>query len=664
MYRLFLLLLFFPFLPVRAQLLTNAGFEGAYAGTAPGWNAITWGTVYPTVSYSKETSQIHSGSAAQKITVSDLGSGGTMLTQNYDFPAGEVFEGSIWIRSDSTMKISFMFQERVPYYYSPVAYVTDVGPTWQKITVKGGYRRSTSSNQTIILGRFVIQPLSNGTLYVDEATFDNITQITWNNPVSDTSVVPSTYFGMHVNKLGVHQTYPAVNFGMMRLWNTGTEWRHIEPTQGVLPSAANWIYDASGNSGFGFRMEYYSDFANTNNPDCELIYTMGQTPSWSAPYPDIPPSNINDWQNYVSEVGTRFNGRIKNWEIWNESDYIGSYSGTMQELKDLSQVAWQELKSIDTSNRVMTPNFISGGGMADYLYYGGAAYADLISWHHYPAFIPEESIPEIIATASVMENYNLSHLPLWNTEGAISFPTGMILTEEERMAAVSRTYIIQWLYGVKNFNWYCWDIFGDISVDFVQLSYSQTPNQYDSIVAAGIAYHETSEWLIGAQVMSKSVSNNTWQVEIKRPNGYQAWIVWNTAGTNSFSIPAAWNITHMRDLYGNSTPYSSSSVQIGLRPILLENGIYNTVTEENPEEVPLVFPNPFNDECIITFKKTMGSTYLFSVYDLEGRVVRNNEVVTSDRITFKRNELSTGVYFYQIREVETGKVFSGKVAVL
>lgn len=659
MHRIFYLFLLTFTLPLSAQLLSNAGFEGSYTAVAPGWNGISWGGA--NVSYLKETAQVHSGSAAQKIVVAGLGSGGIMLKQDYDFPAGAVHEGGIWLRADSAMKVAFMFQERVPSYFVPAAFIAEIDTAWQHYAIQGGFRRITSSNQTTIQGRFVVQPLSAGALYVDDASFSDVTAVIWNGPVSDTGEVPQSYFGMHINKLGLHQTYPAINFGTLRLWDTGTEWQQIEPTQGVLSSPSNWVYDASGNSGFGFRLEYYTSFFSSNNPSGEMIYTMGQTPSWSAPYADMPPSSISDWQNYVSIVGSRFDSLVKNWEVWNECDYYGTYSGTMAELKDLARTAHQQLKSIDASCHVLTPDFISAQGVADYLLLAGDSFSDIVSWHHYPSAVPEESIAEIAGIRSVMNNYGMSDQPLWNTEGAISYPAGDTLTEEESMAAVSRCYIIQWLFGVRNFNWYCWDVYGDAAHDFVRLSYSKTPNQYDSIAPAGIAYRETASWMTGAKVISKSVAGNTWQVGLQRP-GYSAWIVWNTSGTMPFTVPAQWNIGTVRDLYGNSTPFSGTTLNIGLRPLLMESGAMGMQDHITDNSVT-AFPNPFNEFCIISFRQQQASQYEFTLYNATGELVKKQEKLHEGKVVLNRNGLPAGMYYYLITEKKSARVLTGKLIV-
>lgn len=631
----------------QPQLLTNPGFEGSFTNVASGWHQITYGiSLPPVVSYGKETVVKHAGSSSQRIAVNSLGDGATLLVQDFDFTAGNIFEGSIWLHASDSMKIIFMFQERVPFYHVPAIYIKKIGPSWEKLTIKGGYKRNVLTNQPLIEGRFVIQPLDTGTLYVDESSLTNITDTILNDPVSNSNAIPSNYFGMHVNKLGIHQTYPAVGIGAMRLWDTGTDWQTIEPTQGLLSNPSNWIYDSTGLSGFGFRLDYYVNYILSHDSAASILYTMGQTPSWAATNSSLPPLLISDWQNYVNILGNRYAGVIKYWEVWNEADYNGSYSGSADELVLLSQTAYQELKNIDSANTVLSPNFTSAQGLAEFLYSSGGNYADYISWHNYPSKIPEESIPEIIGILNVMENYGCSSKPLWNTEGAVSSALTDTLTMAEGIAAVSRAYISQWLFGIENFNWYCWDVYGDFSHNFTELSYSAVPHQYDSIAPPGIAYRETVTWLKGAQVVSKSVNNNTWVVELQRPGGYHAWIVWNTTGSQSFNIPALWNITSIRDLYADTLTAIPSVIQISQLPLLLENNFAVGMADTKNENRATIFPNPSHDK--LTIHCVSGKINTVELLTVTGQLIALPENTFENEQVIDVKNLDAGVYFIKI----------------
>lgn len=636
-----------------AQLLSNPGFEGSYTTTAPGWSQITYGSPsFPSVLYSKETGNVHSGAAAQKIVVNNLGDGATLLIQPYDFPAGKIYEGSVWLRADDTMKIVFMFQERVPDYYVPAVIVKDVHPGWQQLIIRGGYSRNVINDQTLVQGRFVIQPLEPGTLYIDDASLRDITDSVLNGPVANTSEVPDSYFGMHINKLGVHQTYPPTSPGMIRLWNTGTEWKHIEPYSGALLDSLNWVYDPNNVFGAGFRLDYYVNFIRSHDTTAGILYTMGQTPSWSASSPAAPPGSLADWQNYVSIVGNRYKHKIRYWEPWNEVDFSSSWSGTNGQLRDLAESAYQTLKNIDPGNQVLTPNVAGAENLAHYLYEGGAAYADIVSWHHYPCRRPEEMIPEIIGMKSLMGNYGVSSKPLWNTEGAISIPAFGNFDPGEDLAAVSRTLLLQWTYGIANYNWYAWDIYYSSNCDYARLSASLNPNQYDSLTATGKAYVQTESWLKGAQVVSKQVTGDTWMIGLERSGGYKAWVVWNVSGTQNFVVPSAWNIQQVRDLYGLTTAFSGSSMQIDQRPLLVENGASTGISTPLPADEIYVFPNPFKDRINIRLPNRSFHHGSLTLRSITGEVVQRtwfDRGQNSAQAAMEPGDIPPGIYLLDLQ---------------
>jgi hypothetical protein len=627
-----------------AQALNNLGFEGTYTAVATGWYQNTWGSpVVPDLQYSRETSITHSGSSSQKIQINDLGDGATILAQDYDFTAGHVYYGEIWLRSDSAVTVAFMYQERVPYYFVPAVVVKQVGTAWTLFQIRGGYDRNIFTDQTNIQGRFVIQPLTKGTLYVDDAAFADGTASVISGPVADTGIIPASYFGMHLNKLGVHQTYPPVGQGMMRLWNTGTEWADIESYNGAMLNPQNWIYNSSANN--GFRLDYYVDFIQTNDPTTEMIYTMGQSPSWAAGNNTLPPDNLADWQNYVSIAGNRYHNKIRYWEPWNEVDYSGTYSGSLQKLDSISLIAFQELKNIDPANKILSPNFTGPEMLAHYLYEGGGGHEDIISWHHYPSRTPEDMIPEIIGMQDLMQNYNLSGKPLWNTEGAITIPNTGSFDPGEEAAALCRAYVVQWSFGVSNFNWYAWDVFGGSLTQYARLSYSATPNQYDSITPAGEAYRQTALWMKGAKMKSRAIMGATWMMGLERPGGYKAWIVWNTAGPLSFNLPSFMNVIQYRDLAGNVVQQTGSSVQISQSPILLENSDALNVLQVSPSISYFLSPNPALDACTIHFNKHDGNGWCLHLYNGYGQLVKTNTDISDDEVVIRRNGLPAGLYF-------------------
>jgi len=92
-----------------------------------------------------------------------------------------------------------------------------------------------------------------------------------------------------------------------------------------------------------------------------------------------------------------------------------------------------------------------------------------------------------------------------------------------------------------------------------------TPN------AAGIAYGEVYDWLLGAAVSPCSNSNNIYTCSITESGSTPAQAAWyystNENLTISYSVPGTF--AHYRDLAGNTNTISGGVVTLGPEPILL-----------------------------------------------------------------------------------------------
>ena len=530
-----------------AELLTNSGFEGSFDGVAPGWSHNNWAGV--SVHYSRETSDVHGGQAAQEIRVTDIPTNaGLIFTQDHTFTAGRTFEGSVWLRSSDSVTVRFEFR-RADHPYEAVACRTiQVGSKWQKLTIRGGFSKDSRGN-------FDIRFLSTGTLFVDDAELREI--VTDTNAVASQDVIPNTFFGMHINKWGTYNTWPSrLNFGLFRMWDTATNWRDLEPSQGI------WEW---------FRTDYYVNEARAN--DQEIIYTLGMTPDWAAARVNdaaSEPKNMDDWRDYVRTVATRYQGKIKYYEIWNEANYSGFYSGTVAKMLELTRIAREELKSVDPSIVVLSPNITSSGlaWLDEFLFRGGGQYVDAISWHRYPALDPENDLPLIEGVRNLMRSYGIGDRPLWNTEGS-NRKEGVSTSDELDRGLVARTYITEWASGISLFCWYAWDING---WDHVLLS----DDTYLNFRAAGEAYPLIVSWLSGARMTERVVDGNTWLIRIERADGYVGRLLWNTSGNATFLIPSSWSVERKRDLMGGFDIWEDyATVDIGVAPILLESALYS-----------------------------------------------------------------------------------------
>lgn len=541
------------------NLLQNPGFEGTYPyGPAPSWIANVWGTNAET--FNSTTNNPHGGSTAQVITLSNVGNGGALLKQTMPFPQDHTYQASIWMKSQSgqiPVQI-FLRDDTGQFFYTAYAVKTfTVQPYWQQFTIQGSFN-------TNINGSFGINVEAPGTVYVDDASVTDVT------PVNDTSValsqaIPKDYFGMHMLCKGCYSSYwPAVQFGIWRFWDNGTSWQEIETARGTY----NWT-----------SFDWFVSQAEANNTD--ILYTFGHVPQWASSQPaasnydTYPPANEQDWINYVQAIAGRYKGKIKYYELWNESDQSSFWNGTAQQLVTMAQDAYRTIKATDPNALVIAPNFQTPGlwFMDSFLYSGGIGSFDLMSMHIYPTTQPENDVRFAMNMRSLMNEYGLTNVQMFNTEGATTFTSSTVQNTTASAPSdrgdVGRAYVLNWLYGMGNFNWYTWDY---RSPSFLMVSANNSSGQPTVLTNAGTAYLQIGNWLTGAAMTGKQVTNDgTWEVDVVLANGQPGHIVWNTNGTVSYTIKPSCGATTQSDLAGNVTKIAGhSSIQIGISPVLLK----------------------------------------------------------------------------------------------
>jgi hypothetical protein len=398
----------------------------------------------------------------------------------------------------------------------------------------------------------------------------------------NTANIPSTYFGMTLNDpndwpqpapQGVGLQVGALAKGL------SVSWPFIEQTKGV--------YDWS-------TLDTYVSQAGAHGVD--MFYTNFDFPPWAVPNPTDPNncgtyasgvvacvnmvSNISDWQIWNAALVTRYAGRIHMYELYNEPNTAGSFSGTVAQMVQLTNTFHDIIRKNDPAALIGAPSSSNSGYTQNYYQAGGTLDVDTINLHEYPnvtvSDFPEFVLTKIVQTQQVMiKNGHLSELPLWDTETGWGNNAYALSDPQQRAAFVARYLFLQWSVGIQRAYWYAWD----------------EPNWgtlYDEglgiTLPAGVAYQQVQSWMLGAH-MNKPCSANgggqytgTYTCTLFRSGGYQAQAVWNASLTcNNGTCPTS-NYTpnpiyvQYRDIAGNVHPITSGqTVPISAQPILLEN---------------------------------------------------------------------------------------------
>ena len=377
------------------------------------------------------------------------------------------------------------------------------------------------------------------------------------------SQIPATSFGMHIQS-GVlsSQPWPSVPIGGMRLWDTDTTWYELEPSKGIY----NWS-----------TLDGYLSLAQAHNID--VLYTFGGTPLWGAsgsspncgyapvnPGSCYPPTNIQDWDNFVTALVVHSAGKIKYWEVWNEANLSEYWTGDVPTLATLAQHAYKIIKAANPNAVVLSPSSTGaatdiGNFLNTYFSSGGLPYSDGVAFHGYVNYngpsAPEGVLDLLTAVKISMASFGIAGKPIWDTEGSwgldINLPNSV-----NQQGYLARQFLVQLSAGVSRFYWYAWN---DTATGTLWTTSS-------GIQPAAVAYGQVYNWIVGATISNPCTmaSNSTWTCTLTRSGGYQAVAIWNSAATTSYT-PAT-QYKQYRDLAGHTNSVNGS-VAIGYNPILL-----------------------------------------------------------------------------------------------
>lgn len=214
--------------------------------------------------------------------------------------------------------------------------------------------------------------------------------------------------------------------GLLRIWDNGAYWARLQPTPGPFNT------DAID------RLDRFVAIADKRTPRAEVILTLGITPPWAvtncqrlaqydtpeSPACSTPPRTAAErdaWKAYVRTLATRYNGKVRYFELWNEPDIM--FSGSHQDLANLAADTRAVLETVSPGYfKLIAPSTTANGSelLDGFLATGGGQYVDIIGVHSY--YSPSEAEKKISADiANVyfrLAHHGQANKPIWNTEGA------------------------------------------------------------------------------------------------------------------------------------------------------------------------------------------------------------------------------------------------------
>ncbi|HWP17729.1 MAG TPA: glycosyl hydrolase [Burkholderiaceae bacterium] len=488
------------------------------------------------------------------------GAGGAHLVFPGQFERGRLYRASLKIRARQPVSVDVMLR-RDGHPYDPFAIKTvSVGGDWQQVDIEGRVLASAASLR--------VAPRRTGIdVWVDEV---GIT--TGDGPdfsPRNSAAIPRQFFGMHLIRLGSHTQWPPFAPGIVRLSDTATTWKDLQPSPG-------WNFSSNGFR----RLDFYLDFVRKRSRDTELLYVLGQTPAWASSEPErksaygpghsAPPRDLELWRDYVRTMARRYAGRIRYWELWNEPDSSLFYAGPMETMVEMARIAREELKAADPDNLLISPGLTTSQGMAwlhRFLSLGGGRHVDAIGFHWYFGERPESIAAFIDNVQTLLRQHGQEGKPLWNTEGGLNLPRPEAgrppLNVAQQRGLTLRAMLTMWSRGVDAFCYYFWE--GRFEGERMVAADYRTPTP------AGLAYQQGAQWLLGARMTAGERDADGRHVFTFERDGRSFRLAWSTDGPASLDIPDEWRARRIARLDGSADDIGSAKrVELSAEPVLIE----------------------------------------------------------------------------------------------
>jgi hypothetical protein len=352
----------------------------------------------------------------------------------------------------------------------------------------------------------------------------------------DANAVPASLVGMQVEGVEV-EAWPSAPFGSLRLWDNGTAWSQIELSRGKY----KW-------------RNLDGAIANAESKGMkDILMVLGTTPTWAAskvtdpvypPYPgaNSAPKNMADWDTWVTQVVTRYKGRITSYEIWNEANLKMFFNGTPAQMAEMTKRAYDIIKANDPAALVVSasPSLRLKSAVDGFYTKYLAALAklnwpiDVLAMHTYPKADGDPVARGALITgakAAITAAGAPATIPIWDTElnyglaGPGAIPAQKI-KGQKAAGWVVRTYIDDLRYGLARSYWYIW----------TQKPYPLLGIQAYPGAPAEQGFFALENWVVGSTFEGCTQTGNAVVCNFTRA-GQKSIVAWAETGTAAYTAP-------------------------------------------------------------------------------------------------------------------------------
>jgi polysaccharide biosynthesis protein PslG len=349
--------------------------------------------------------------------------------------------------------------------------------------------------------------------------------------------VQPTLVGMHIEGVEA-EAWASAPFGALRLWDNGTAWSQIELEKG--------------------KYKWDNLEGALNNAEAkgmkDIMMVLGTTPEWAArditdsvypPYPgaNSAPKDFSDWDNWVTAVVSRYKGRITSYEIWNEANLADFFSGTPEEMAELTARAYKIIKDIDPEATVVSASPALRLTKAFDKFYPAYLKAlaakdwpiDVLAIHTYPTGEGDPVARGVligIVKKAITAAGAPADMPLWDTElnYGLAGPGPIPKTEITGAKAagwVVRTYLDDLRYGIARSYWYIWSL---RKIDLLGI-------QAFPGTDAEQGFFALENWVIGSSFDGCDEAGGAVTCNFSR-DGQKSVVAWAQTGEATYTAPA------------------------------------------------------------------------------------------------------------------------------
>lgn len=320
----------------------------------------------------------------------------------------------------------------------------------------------------------------------------------------------------------------AVPTQALRLWDSSVSWADLQPS----------VYDEGSTVPKKSSINYArmdAAIARATELGARVVYVLGNTPGWAngGKPGNVPPTNLQDAADFVGALCSRYQGSIAEYEVWNEGNIVDFWSGTPDQLADLTARVHSAVKSCFPPATVIASSAgaRAEGGLANrYRPYLDALASrgwpvDAFAVHSYPKADggPMDRVGILQQWKAMLSSAGAPEKPLYDSE--LNYGLGGL--GQPRMPiddARGARYILQSLaqsvqYGIDGVDWFVWS--GDHEDDKVGIQFTL------STTAQQQAWKTGYDWLNGARMSRCTIQNGAVHAcQLRRANGTNATILW------------------------------------------------------------------------------------------------------------------------------------------